>query len=103
MAFDPTRGYHDNPLSLQTYGDTRAEINLISPIPILLRIYESKYIYQIPILLVKIPPLDKSRTDAGGSVLSRDNRDLKIRGWWMSTTAGESLNACLPTTGSRSP
>ena len=36
MAFDPTRGYHDNPLSLQTYGDTRAEINLISPIPILL-------------------------------------------------------------------
>ena len=88
MAFDPTRGYHDNPLSLHTYGDTRAEINLISP---------------IPILLVKISPLGKSRTDAGGSVLSRDNRDLKIRGWWMSTTAGESLNACLPTTGSRSP
>ena len=88
MAFDPTRGYHDNPLSLQIHGDTRAEINLISP---------------IPILLVKIPPLGKSRTDAGGSVLSRDNRDLKIRGWWMPTTAGESLNACLPTTGSRSP
>lgn len=88
MAFDPTRGYHDNPLSLHTYGDTKAEINLISP---------------IPILLVKISPLGKSRTDAGGSVLSRDNRDLKIRGWWMSTTAGESLNACLPTTGSRSP
>ena len=36
MAFDPTRGYHDNPLSPHTYGDTRAEINLISPIPILL-------------------------------------------------------------------
>ena len=55
MAFDPTRGYHDNPLSLHTYGDTKAEINLISP---------------IPILLVKISPLGKSRTDAGGSVLS---------------------------------
>ena len=82
MAFDPTRGYHDNPLSLQIHGDTRAEINLISP---------------IPILLVKIPPLDKSRTDAGGSVLSRNNRDLKIRGQRMSTTAGGSLNACLLT------
>ena len=82
MAFDPTRGYHDNPLSLQIHGDTRAEINLISP---------------IPILLVKIPPLGKSRTDAGGSVLSRDNRDLKIRGQRMPTTAGGSLNACLPT------
>ena len=82
MAFDPTRGYHDNPLSLQIYGDTRAEINLVSP---------------IPILLVKIPPLGKSRTDAGGFVLSRDNRDLKIRGQRMSTTAGGSLNACLPT------
>ena len=80
MAFDPTRGYHDNPLSLHTYGDTKAEINLISP---------------IPILLVKISPLGKSRTDAGGSVLSRDNRDLKIRGWWMSTTAGESLRVYL--------
>lgn len=85
MAFDPTRGYHDNPLSLQTYGDTRAEINLISP---------------IPILLVKIPPFGKSRTDAGGSVLSRDNRDFKIQGWRMSTTAGD---ACLSTSGSRSP
>lgn len=85
MAFDPTRGYHDNPLSLQTYGDTRAEINLISP---------------IPILLVKIPPLGIGRTDAGGSVLSRDNRDFKIQGWRMSTTAGD---ACLSTSGSRSP
>lgn len=85
MAFDPTREYHDNPLSLQIHGDTRAEINLISP---------------IPILLVKIPPLGKSRTDAGGSVLSRDNRDFKIQGWRMSTTAGD---ACLSTSGSRSP
>ena len=29
--------------------------------------------------------------------------DLKIRGRRMSTTAGGSLNACLPTSGSHSP
>ena len=31
----------------------------------------------------------------------KNNRDLKIRGRRMSTTAGGSLNACLPTSGSR--
>ena len=62
MAFDPSRGYHDNPLSLQIHEDTRAEINLISP---------------IPILLVKIPPLGKSRTDAGGSVYEMKKRQVE--------------------------